>query len=293
MPTLSRRHFLAGSGAALVLAACSDDSPPSPEPTSTTALEGAAGLVLGEAFDRNAMLLAGVPQRLPFVLFESTGGLLPVADAPAELGVTFAKGAATVDAGRTARRGDDVDRPYYPVAATFPEAGDWSVVVDAGTGTTLESAVIVNATSSIPQLGQPMPSAATPTLADPLGVGTICTRDPVCPFHDLSLDAALAAGGPVAVLISTPEYCQVGICGPVLDLLIEAAPGRPDLAVIHIEVFTEATSSSTGPASALVSDTFGLTYEPALFVSDATGTVSARLDNIFDSVELAEALATA
>lgn len=247
-------------------------------------------MVLGEAFDRNEMLLAGVPQRLPFVLFETTGGLVPVADAPAEISVTFDKDGTTLEAGTTARQGDDIDRPYYPVAATFPEAGDWSVVVDAGSGTTLESAVIVNATSRIPQLGQPMPSAPTPTLADPLGVGTICTRTPVCPFHDVSLDAALAAGGPVAVLISTPEYCQVGICGPVLDLLIDAAPARPDLAVVHIEVFTEATESSTGPASTLVSDTFGLTYEPALFVSDATGTVTARLDNIFDSVELAGAL---
>ena len=44
--------------------------------------------------------------------------------------------------------------------------------------------------------------------------------------------------------------------------------------------------------SPLVTETFGLNYEPVLFVTTA-GTVTARLDNIYDGAELAEALATA
>ena len=85
----------------------------------------------------------------------------------------------------------------------------------------------------------------------------------------------------------------MGICGPVLDLLVDTAAGRPDLTVIHVEVYPNSTSGDPGEVSPLVTETFGLNYEPVLFVADAAGTVTARLDNIYDGAELAEALATA
>jgi hypothetical protein len=39
-------------------------------------------------------------------------------------------------------------------------------------------------------------------------------------------------------------------------------------------------------------DTYGLTFEPSLFVADATGTVRTRLDNVYDRTELRDALAS-
>jgi hypothetical protein len=134
-----------------------------------------------------------------------------------------------------------------------------------------------------------MPSAGTPTTANPLGVGTICTQDPPCPLHEVSLDAALAEGRPVALLVSTPAFCQVAICGPVLDLLVAAAPDHPDVALIHLEVYPGGQPDAES-LSPVVSDTLGLAYEPALFVADATGTITSRLDNIYDGDELTEAL---
>jgi hypothetical protein len=177
--------------------------------------------------------------------------------------------------------------------ATFPTTGTWTVSADLGAGSVLESSVGVVEAIAVPQVGQPLPVAPSPTTTDPLGVGRLCTQDPPCPFHEVSLDVATGGGRPVAVLVSTPEFCQVGICGPVLDLLTDAASGRADLTVIHVEVYPDSTAGDPGPVSPLVVDTFGLSYEPVLFVADAGGTVTARLDNIYDGAELAEALATA
>jgi len=294
---LSRRAFLLGSGAAALLVACGDDDGDTTSgdggATDTTGAAGSA-LVLGEAFDRNTLLVAGIEQRAPFVLFEQSGGLVALAQAPAA--ITFT---ATAESGEvlgpivTPRRGDDIERAYFPLIATFPATGTWSIEADLGDGRTLESAVVVNAEGDVAQVGEPVPTAATPTTADPLGVTNLCTQEPPCPFHEVSLADAAGSGRPVAVLVSTPEFCQVGICGPVLGLLTDAAAERDDLTVIHIEVYTEGSPGSTGPVTPLVTDTFELTYEPVLFVADGGGFVTARLDNIYDGPELAEALATA
>lgn len=289
---LSRRGFLLGSGAAALVVACGDDgdTPAGDTPADDTP----AGLVLGEAFDRNRLLVAGIPQRAPFVLFEESGGLVRPTDAPDAITFTLASDSGeTLAPITTQRRGDDIDRAYYPLVTTWPSPGTWSVTADLGDGRTLASSVVLNARSAVPQVGTLLPVAPTPTTAASLGATTICTRNPPCPLHEVSLDTAAAAGRPVAVLISTPAYCQVGICGPVLDLLIEAAAGHTDLEVIHVEVYTEGTAGAAGPVSPLVTDTFGLEYEPALFVADATGMITARLDNIYDGAELTEALATA
>jgi hypothetical protein len=297
---LSRRGFLLGSTAAAVLVACGDDgddvdtggSAGTDGGTGTTA-GGDPALVLGEAFDRNGLLVAGIAQRAPFLLFEESGGLVAIADAPDEITFTASPESGDPITGVAARRGDDVDRAYYPFVATFPAPGIWSIEAELGDGRILRSEVNVNADVAVAQVGEPLPAAPSPTTADPLGVTNLCTQDPPCPFHEVSLADAVTQGRPVAVLVSTPEYCQVGICGPVLQVLTDAAASRPDLTVIHVEVYTEGSPGDTGPASPLVVDTFQLAYEPVLFVADATGTVTARLDNIYDGPELAEALATA
>jgi hypothetical protein len=295
---LSRRRFLLGTGAAAVLAACGDggddgsDGAQGTDGTGTTA--AGSSLVLGEAFDRNALLVAGIPQRAPFVLFEESGGLVTLDDAPSEITFTLTpEGGAALAPLATARRGDDIDRPYYPLLTTFPAPGAWMVTADLGDGRTLESAVVVNEGPTVPQVGEPLPIAPSPTTANPLGVARVCTEEPPCPFHEVSLDAAVAAGRPITVLVSTPEFCQVGICGPVLGLLVDAAAQDAGRTTIHVEVYPQSAAGDPGPVSPLVVDTFGLSYEPVLFVTDAAGTITARLDNIYDGTELAEALATA
>ncbi len=293
---LSRRAFLAGTGAAAVLAACGggdddDATPTTSPPTSGPAPTGGAGegaVVLGATFDRNGLLVAGIEQRAPFVLFERTGGLLPFDQAPPELVLDVGGTPVTV-----ARAGADVDRAYYPLFTTFPEAGTLAIRTQVD-GADLEYQVIVNepGTVAVPQVGDPLPSVSTPTVADPLGTQTICTDSPACPWHEMSLDAALAEGRPVALLVSTPAYCQVAICGPVLDLLTSAAPSAPGVAFIHLEVYPNGEPTDPEALSPVVTDPFHLNYEPVLFVADAAGSITARLDNIYDGTELDAALRT-
>ena len=47
-----------------------------------------------------------------------------------------------------------------------------------------------------PAGGVTMPAIATPTADDALGVDPICTNDPVCSLHDITVGDALDAGGP-------------------------------------------------------------------------------------------------
>jgi hypothetical protein len=226
------------------------------------------------------------------VLFESSGGFVATTDAPDEL--TFE--AVSLDAGtRTeatvARHGDDLDRPYFPTELTFPAAGQWQVTTSLPDGTTLTRDVLVGDAVPFPQVGGSLPSVATPTTTDDLGVGTVCTRTPPCPFHEVSLADALEEGRPTAVLVSTPAYCQVAICGPVLDLLIAAAP--TELAVIHIEAFPDGSGTDPGAASTILTDDLQLDFEPVLYVAGADGVITARLDSIYDGAELASALSSA
>ena len=60
---------------------------------------------------------------------------------------------------------------------------------------------------------------------------------------------------------------------------------------VHLEVYPFGAPPDA-PPSPIVTDSFAMSYEPALFVADAAGTITARLDNIWDGTELAAALAT-
>jgi hypothetical protein len=84
-------------------------------------------------------------------------------------------------------------------------------------------------------------------------------------------------------IISTPAFCQTAICGPVLELLVAR---QKDLAAtvsfVHAEVYTDSTAKTTTEAV----QTYGLAWEPALFLAMPDGTIVSRLDYTFDAVEL-------
>ena len=100
---------------------------------------------------------------------------------------------------------------------------------------------------AIPQVGDPLPPFDTPTVDDGRGVNPICTREPACPLHDRTQSSALEAGQPLAYLIGTPAYCKTAVCGPVLDLLLDEQDSRPDLAMVHAEVYTDDTIEVVAP----------------------------------------------
>ena len=146
------------------------------------------------------------------------------------------------------------------------------------------------ATVSIPLIGTPLPGFDTPTTSDSRGVNPLCTRSPEpCPLHDITLNEALKLGKPIAYLVGTPAHCQTGTCSPALDALLSMREVVGDrLTMLHAEIYTDDTATIVAPAV----EALNMTYEPALFITDAKGVLVERFDAIFDAVEITEAFTT-
>jgi hypothetical protein len=298
--SLSRRTFLvtAGAvGAGVVLAACGGDDSASSIPTADAAASGSTPSGTGDAnrpsrvlvrFAADGILAAGTTQRLPVGLADADGTLL--VDTPATFTAQIVSEAGkpvgaplTVD-----RHAQDLPRPYYPFIMNIADPGTYALVgtVDGVQVNTAFS--IVDASKvSIPQPGDQMVPVATPTTADPAGVTPICTRQPACDLHEETLTDALKAAKPVAFLIATPAYCQTAACGPVLDVLLGQQSEFGDkVQMVHAEVYTDSSLKSTTQA---VQD-YHLTFEPVLYLATPNGVIKTRLDSIFDTNELRDAL---
>jgi hypothetical protein len=194
-----------------------------------------------------------------------------------------------------AAHNDGVPVPYFPLRTTFDRTGLWTATSEIdGAPATQSFQVSQPDQVALVQPGAAMRPTETPTVDDHRGVEPICTDSPECPFHSQTLTAALSTGKPVALLVGTPAYCQTGLCGPVLTLLVEAAPTHPDMQFVHAEVYTDAAAMGDASQATLapIINTYGLTFEPSLFVADATGTIRTRLDNVYDRAELRDALAS-
>jgi hypothetical protein len=282
---LSRRELLVGGASALLLTTCgSSGSGGAAEGTSTTA--GSRGLYNG--FDPAQPV--GRALRLPLVVTDPDGSF--ATSLPASLRVTLTRPDGSALAPLTIERRDKgLPRGYFPLQATLDVEGRWTAAAQLdGRRVTVEiDAKNPSDLPAVPGPGDPLPDVATPTAADAGGVRPICTRDPRCPFHSTSLDTLVGGSKAIALLVSTPQFCKVAICGPVLDLLVErqASLSRAGIEVVHAEVYTDDTAKQTAP----IVDALGMTYEPALFLARADGTVVDRLDYIYDVTELEAGLA--
>lgn len=182
----------------------------------------------------------------------------------------------------------DVPQPYWPLVVDIKEPGTYIISLlgfdAAGAAFQVKDASEV----AIPTVGSPLPPIDTPTTQNARGITPICTRKPEpCPLHDVNLRDALTMGKPVVYLLGTPAYCQTGTCTPALDALLNAHESFGDRAIfIHAEVYTDTTATVSAPAVTA----HKMTFEPALFITDATGKLVERLDAIFDSSEVLEAL---
>lgn len=283
MSPVSRRTFLLGGASAIALAACggNDHSESASDQTvSTDTTTG--GLAIAKVFSPTQPV--GVPVRLPLALADAEGALLDGVPTSIEVryGVDGGPMGQPVDVRRHAQ---GIPRPYFPLVATFGTPGTWRISVDANgaQADTTVTAVAPDQLPAVPGVGDKLIAMRTPTRSDHRGVDPICTRDPICPFHSTSLDQAMASGKAIAFIISTPAFCQTAICGPVLDLLVDRAK---DLAAtvefVHAEVYTDSTAKTTTEAV----QTYGLTYEPALFLALPDGTIQSTLSYTFDATEL-------
>ena len=235
-------------------------------------------------------LVAG-PIRIPISL-ASGGGLLttggPIAT-PTQLSARIMR----IDGERdelvvenlvAARHDADLATPYWLFRTTINEPGFYSLILAGGPSDGAAFQVFARNDVAVPGIGDALPPFDTPTFADAREVSPMCTRQPEpCPMHEVTLREALALGKPIAYLVGTPAHCSTGTCAPALDALIAVRERVGDaFTFIHAEVYSDANATTVAPAVNAVS----MTFEPALFVTDASGVVTARLDAVFDAVEL-------
>ena len=165
---------------------------------------------------------------------------------------------------------------FYGAEVELPEAGNWMVAaaLDAGGRMVGQGAVPVSA--EVPAaVGTRAKPLKTPVATSAAGRKKICTREPPCPLHAISLDDALAAGRPTVLNFGTPLLCSSQMCGPVVDEQMVAAEKLGDKAsFIHVEIYP--SRSTAKPVKALTD--YGFTTEPWLLVIDRGGVIRARFE---------------
>ena len=290
---LSRRSFLVAGASAAVLAACggggSKPAATSGDSGSPTGSGGAPGDLTLVTFSDTSALTPGAPRRITFGFADKEGVVSDKAPASSiDFNVTLSN--QSVGTVTSAPHQTDLPRPYYPVVFTPPQAGTYTVSAKVN-GTDVQTVVQIPSSTTVVGPGQKMVPVDTPTTADPHGVQLVCTRQPACPLHDVTLRDALTAGTPVAFLVATPRFCQTAICGPVLDVLLKQKDQFPHIKMLHAEVYPSEAAAQPGHQDVTEAvNAYGLTFEPALYLAKADGTIANRIDTIFDGVELHDAL---
>ncbi|HUH07660.1 MAG TPA: hypothetical protein VML96_07625 [Egibacteraceae bacterium] len=285
---MDRRSFLrivAVLGAGSALGACARSSDRQPRTAATTSATGtlldAVGAVAPHADEVLSVISASFEQLVgtrPFAFGIVGPDSEPVTGADVDVWVVPADGG---EAGG-------------PFAATFHEVPGQSLgvylaeVAIAAPGPTFFVAVTADGRagsdavqvatpddSQLPAPGQPAIESATPTFDEPTGFERVCTADPPCGMHDISLEQALAEGRPVMLMFATPAYCQTAVCGPSVEILDEVRVSRDwgDTAFIHAEIYSDA-----GQTLAQSVTDWGLPSEPWLFAIDADGAIADRAD---------------
>ncbi len=279
--SLSRRGFLTAVGGALVAlaGACSSKSSGSAAGRTSTGVRANgldAGVLSIEPY------VSAAPERFAFTLENDNGGFAAGPDCTLSL---RPPGGAPGPAVATALHADGLPkgRGVYVVDTPLTPAGIWAGVVRIPGHPDAELHFEVTATPQVPIVGGAALHTPSPTITNTMGVNPLCTRQPACDLHTVSLDTAIASGKPVAVMFATPARCQSRYCGPVLDQLLsvqDAYSGR--VTMIHVEIYKDSTSNDLVPTVAQ----WNLPGEPWLFGIDRTGRIAGRLDGAFGTDEV-------
>lgn len=284
-PIDRRRFLLAGAGALAAgvvgTAACSTN-----QANKTTVSDARpvnpSFAVLGNTFD----YFSGIDQRIALALATNAGNPIhPNGPVTLQVGPV----AGPLDPPVTGvLHGNGLVNPYILSHYTFAAPGTYNVRVSyGGQQADLPITVIRPSDTPIPLAGKPLIDVATPTNAHPLGVNPVCTAQPPCPFHAVSLTEAMAQHQRIALMFATPALCTSRFCGPVLDNLVAVHQAfAAKVTFIHCEIFTDLSGQTGSPPVTA----YHLEHEPMLLLAGTDGVVRERIDNASDRTEQTDAL---
>lgn len=180
---------------------------------------------------------------------------------------------------------DDLFAAVYSADVPLTATGRHTVLVvtKLDNGDTIGAGTQINVVAAdkdpIPAVGEQAPAVRTDTLDSAGGdITAIETRQPPDSMHEVSLSDVVGKK-PVAVLFATPQLCESRVCGPVVDIAEQLKQTYGDrMEFIHQEVFVD-NDPNKGLRRPLLD--FKLRTEPWLFVIDASGRVTARLEGSF------------
>jgi hypothetical protein len=197
------------------------------------------------------------------------------------------------------------ERGLYVTHATFPEAGLWGAEVTT-TAPGAQPDVVrltfeVRPTGITAAVGQEAPASKTPALADVGGdVSKISTDEhPEPKLYQTSVDQALAAGKPFALIFATPKFCTSAVCGPTLDSVKPFIAEYPSVTFINVEPYQleqkegqlQPVLDAQGQLQPVTSvNEWKLTSEPWIFVVDKNGIIRASFEGVAGADEMRAAL---
>lgn len=158
----------------------------------------------------------------------------------------------------------------------FDRAGVWQVHATATKGAQAHGGrmafqVVEKSQTLVP--GDKALASQSPTFADHRGVEPICTRDPVCSQHDMTVAQALASGKPSVITFATPKFCSSRTCGPLVSVIEAIKKDTADkVAYVHVEVYKDEGAKEPAPT---VTE-WGLQTDPWIFFVGADGVVKER-----------------
>jgi hypothetical protein len=295
---ISRRTFISGSlgvigatstvGLSSLLAGCSGGS-------SSTSIDSVLGLADLQLVQRFPQVLVSGNVRLPFSLANQAG--LLTTESGLDLPTTLTAKLINADTQEVVAESLSADRhdtgltiPYWPFRVDIDKPGIYTLIVDGGPAEGAAIQVLDATQVLIPLVGSQLPGFDTPTFDDHRGVEPVCTRTPeLCEFHNITLNGALALKKPIAYLVGTPAHCSTGTCSPALEALITVKNSIGDaMTFLHTEIYTDDKATTVAPAVVALK----MEYEPAIYITDASGKIVERFDAVFDAEEINAAIAT-
>ena len=193
---------------------------------------------------------------------------------------------------------------FYTANVDFDAAGQWTVEVvltQDGEETLVTFSFPVLEESAFPNVGDAAPASENLTLADEPNIKRLSTdQEPNTVFYETSIAEAVTLGKPAVVIFATPAFCTTRFCGPVLDNVKEIQVDFADqVSFINIEPFgldddgQRLTADGGDPVVAPTTLEWNLQTEPWVYILDADGIISARIEGAASPEELTAAIEAA